>query len=134
MDAVLICGIVFYALYKIIELFVRQKERRLMVEKLGEISPEVMRTNAELLGTVQMNGLKGNQFFTLRWAALLIGAGVGWFLGWVLFSVLKNQNLYVSYDTYSLTLVASTAICAGIALLIVYLIERKAYKERKKEE
>jgi len=134
MDAVLICGIVFYALYKIIELFVRQKERRLMVEKLGEISPEIMRTNVESLSSAQISGLKGNQFFTLRWAALLIGAGIGWFLGWILFSALKNYNFDMRYETYGLTIAAAVAICAGIALLIVYLIERKAYKEVKKEE
>jgi ABC-type antimicrobial peptide transport system permease subunit len=64
----------------------------------------------------------------------LIGAGIGWFLGWLIFSALKNYNLDIRYETYGLTIASAVAICAGIALLIVYLIERKAYKERKKEE
>jgi hypothetical protein len=62
---------------------------------------------------------------------LLVGAGIGWILGGVLWRVLRNYEMQSDYGE---TFVATTALCAGIALIIVYLIERKAHKEAKKEE
>ncbi|MCL2435152.1 MAG: hypothetical protein FWD09_03295 [Lentimicrobiaceae bacterium] len=134
MDDVLITGIVFFAIYKTIELFVRQKERRLMIEKMSEISPEVLQSNIASLRIAQNSGFAGNQFFSLRWAALLIGGSLGWPLGLVLYNTMQNNNVDMGYDAYSLTFVASIAFCAGIAMLIVYLIEWKANKDAKKKE
>ena len=134
MENVLTVGIVFFAIYKTIELFVRQKERRLMIEKMSEISPEALQSNIASLQIAQKSGLAGYQFFSLRWAALLIGGSIGWPLGLIVNSIMENNNLDMGYDAYQLTFVASIAFCAGIALLIVYLIERKAYKDAKKGE
>jgi hypothetical protein len=131
---VLVPGIVFYFVYKTIELFVRQKERRLMIEKASEISPEALQSNIASLQIVPKSGLAGYPFFSLRWAALLIGGSLGWPLGLTVNSIMQNSNFDMGYDAYQLTFVASIAFCAGIAMLIVYLIEWKAYKDAKKGE
>jgi hypothetical protein len=139
MDAVLICGIVFYALYKIIELFVRQRSRRLMMKKMSEIPPEMLLSGIHSKYADQSDSCKSNQFVMLRLGAASLGAGIGWLLGCLLY---WNQLDFFNHFEDSLghgsildfTFVASIALCVGIALILVYLIERKAYKEEKKGE
>ena len=144
MEGIFICGIVFFAIYKIIELFVQQKERKLMINKLSEVSPEMMQTNINSLKIAQNTQSQSGQFLMLRLGGVALGIGAGWILGWVLnFTQLNFSEIYangnVSYrwkmeSMMDSTYIATTALCTGIALIIVYLIERKAYKEAKKAE
>jgi hypothetical protein len=133
MEEVLIVGIVFFSFYKIIELFVRMSERKRMIDKISQISPELLQSNINSLQSTQINNLKGNPFLPLRLGAVAIGAGIGW-----IFGILIKLNLYgcegLNYYDGESAMIATTALCAGIALFIVYFIERKAVKEGKKEE
>ena len=138
MEPIFVTGIVFFFVYKIVELFVRQKERRLMLEKMTEIPPEMLQQNINSMKSIQNDSLMGRKFSTLRWGVLLLGVGFGWLLGWILY---LSQTDYVSTlngwdkDTFqSSVMISTTVLCAGIALIIVYFIERKAYKEAKKAE
>ena len=134
MDAVFICGIVFFAIYKVTELFVLQSERRMMIRKMSEISPEMLQNNINSVNVAQNNQFKSNQFLMLRWGSLALGIGAGWLLGMCLNTILFDvKDIYFTHEMDS-TIIASIALCAGIAMLIVYLIERKAYKEAKKGE
>jgi hypothetical protein len=138
MESIFVTGIVFFFVYKIVELSVRQKERRLMVEKMTEISPEMLHQNISSMKSVQRDSLIGRKFSTLRLGALLFGVGFGWILGWILYlSQTDYVNTLGNWDKdhfQNSIMISTTAFCAGIALIVVYFIERKAYKEAKKAE
>ena len=130
MQEVFIVGIVFFSIYKIIELFVKLSERKRMIEKMGQVSPEMLQSNLNSLQASQISNFKGNQFLSLRLGAVAIGIGLGWILG-----LMMKPNMYgisgYGYNDFDSATLATTALCAGIALIIVYFIERKAYKEAK---
>jgi hypothetical protein len=134
MDAVLIVGIVFFTFYKIIELSVLSKGRKLMIEKMNHLSPEDLQMNLKSLHAGQCNKMHGNQFSSLRWGALAMGAGIGWLAGWLLNMHIQYNmpEIHSYYSNHSLdsVIIATTALFAGIALIIVYFIERKAYKAK----
>jgi len=131
MQDVFIVGIVFFSIYKIIELFVKLSERKRMLEKMGQVSPEMLQSNLNSLQAAQINNFKGNQFLPLRLGAVAIGIGFGWILG-----LLMKANMYgisgYGYRDFDSVSVATTSLCTGIALIIVYFVERKAYKEAKR--
>ena len=139
MDAVFIVGIVFFSFYKIIELFVRQKERKLMITKMSEISPEMLQSNVNSLQLAANNSYPGNQFTMLRLGGLALGIGAGWFFGWVInmcqlnYELLKGEifNKYDIQDMMNSTFIATIAFGVGISLIIVYLIERKTLRKSK---
>jgi len=133
MESVLTTGIVFFAIYKTIELLVLQKERRLMISRLNEVSPEMMQANLGSLQVAQSKKLQGNPFLMLRLGAVALGVGFGWILGLIL--VQPNTGIVFNWNSErDSVFIATTAFCAGIALLIVYIIEQKAIKATKKEE
>jgi hypothetical protein len=137
MESIFVTGIVFFFVYKIVELGVRQKERKLMIEKMTEISPEMLQQNLNSMKSVQSDSLLSRKFSTLRWGALLLGAGLGWIMGWILHCIqleMYTANNFYEKNIMDSTFVASTILCAGIALIVVYFIERKAYTGAKKEE
>jgi len=126
MENVLTVGIVFFTIYKTIELFVRQKERRLMVEKMTQISPELLQSNISSLQAAPKSNFLSNQFLMLRLGAVAFGIGAGWLLGLII-----KLMCDLSWSDEGSVYVAGVSFCAGIALIIVYLIEQKAYKEAK---
>ena len=130
MQEVFIVGIVFFSIYKIIELFVKLSEHKRMIEKMGQVSPEMLQSNLNSLQTSQINIFKGNQFLSLRLGAVAIGIGFGWILGLMMKSNMSGVRGY-GYEDLDSVLIATTALCTGIALIIVYFVERKAYKEAK---
>ena len=130
MEDVLIVGIVFYTLYKIIEIAVLQKERRLMISRMHEVSPEMMKTNLSSLQTAQSNKFQNNPFLMLRMGALSLGVGIGWILGSAIY---ENRRSFTTENiSRNPTCLAMICLCAGIALIVVYIIEQKAIKEAKK--
>jgi hypothetical protein len=94
---------------------------------MSQVSPEMLQSNINLLQTTQFNNFKGNQFFSLRFGAVAIGIGLGWILGLWLKSYMLEMKSW-GWNERDSALVATTALCTGIALIIVYLIERKAVK------
>jgi len=134
MNAVFIVGIIFFTFYKIIELLVLHRGRKLMIDKMNQISPEGLQTNLNSLHAVQSSKVQGSQFSSLRWGAIAMGVGIGWLVGWLLNIQIQYEyseicNHHYSYSSASI-IIATTALFAGIALIIVYFIERKAYKSR----
>ena len=138
MQEVLTVSIVFFSFYKIIELFVRQKERRLMIEKMSEVPQEILQSNVQSFNELQKEGIKGNRFSSLRWGSAAIGIGIGWLLGFIInmqiidFELIENRT-YRNFMDLDSIYIATTALCVGIALIVVYLIERNAFKVAKKE-
>jgi hypothetical protein len=133
MQDAIIVGIVFFSIYKIIELFVKQRERKLLIDKMSQVSPESLQSNINSLQTTSNSIFQRNQFLPLRLGAVAIGVGFGWMLGGLLYEVQK-QNYSNQWQDFDSTIIATIALCAGIALIIVYFIERRAAKGSKKEE
>ena len=132
MEDVLITSIVFFAIYKTIELLVLQKERKLMISRMNAISPEMMQSNLGSLQAAQSNKFRNNPFLMLRLGAVALGVGFGWIIG----LILAQPNLGIEFGRgeKDSVFIATTAFCAGIALIIVYIIEQKAIKDAKKGE
>lgn len=128
--------IVFGTIYKVIELFVRKRERLMLISKLTEIS------NVDFKGISLYSS--GNKFTALRIGWLMLGVGMG-FLAGFLINMMATYGKY-AYDFDSIwqfhnhvagiVYIACICICGGIGLLLSYKAERKAERpeEQKKEE
>ena len=130
----LVCAIIFGCIYKVIELFVRKRERMLIINKMTEIS------NVDFKGIHIYSS--GNKFTALRVGWLLLGVGCGFLLGFLI-------NLMATYGQYAYDLksvweyhrfvsgivyVACICICGGIGLLLSYRAEHKAEQPAEKKE
>ena len=126
MEGIVITGIVFYFVYKIIEFSTLQKNRKHFIDKMSQVSPETLQSNINLLNDTQGDLSKGNRFSSLRWGVLALGVGLGWFIGDII-------HLY-SHSSHDATIISTTAIFVGIALIVVYGIERKELKKTKSSD
>jgi hypothetical protein len=105
-----------------------QKNRKHLIEKMSQISPEALEANINSLNVTLNDKSKGNRFSSLRWGVLLFSIGLGWILGWVLITTCNIQ-----WDSIESAYVSTITLCAGVALIVVYFIERNAYKVKKEE-
>ena len=135
----LVCAIIFGCIYKVIELFVRKRERLIIINKMTEIS------NVDFKGINIYSS--GNKFTALRIGWLLLGVGIGFLLGFCI-------NLMATFGGYAtstgqsdwwwryndhiagIVYVACICVCGGIGLLLSYRAEQKAQhpEEKKKDE
>jgi len=133
--APLVCAIIFGCIYKVVELFVRKRERLMLINKITEIS------NTDFKGINLYNS--GNKFTALRVGWLMLGVGCGFLFGFLI-------NMMATYGQYAsdfdntwryhsvvggIVYVACICICGGIGLLLSYRAERKAeHPEEKKAD
>ena len=71
-SASVVLGVIFFFTYKIMELYVRRKERLSMIDKLSEIRVNGINPNFNFLDSD-----KGNPYTALRWGSLIFGMGLG---------------------------------------------------------
>ncbi|WP_027455785.1 DUF6249 domain-containing protein [Xylanibacter brevis] len=125
------CLIVFGTIYKVVELFVRKRERLTLISKLTEIS------NVDFKGIKLYNS--GNKFTALRFAWLLMGVGLGFFVGFFLNFVSASGNLETLTEWQfmnkigGIIYVSSISFFGGLGLLISYYTERKAEQTEDKK-
>lgn len=115
---VLVCAIIFGSIYKIIELFVRRREREMLIDKITEVS------SAKLDQSI-IQGLSGvsstDSYPALKWGALAIGVGIGFFLG-----VICNIVLADYIDTWRIegaVYGSLIALFGGIGLIVAFYAE-----------
>ncbi|MFA6946876.1 MAG: DUF6249 domain-containing protein [Pedobacter sp.] len=73
---------------------------------------------------------KGKSYTNLTWGLLLMGAGIGLFLAYLLDNTILNFNHSNMDDDANIAIYFSLiAIFGGLGLLISHLIEKKEYKE-----
>lgn len=127
--------IVFGTIYKLAELFVRKRERLMLINKLTEIS------NVDFKGISLYSS--GNKFTALRIGWLMLGVGTGFLAGFLI-------NMMATYGKYAydfndvwpfhdhvagVVYIACICIFGGIGLLMAYKAEHKAeHPEEKKKE
>ena len=130
------CLIIFGTIYKVVELFVRKRERLMLISKLTEIS------NVDFKGISLYSS--GNKFTALRVGWLMLGVGLG-FLAGFLINMMATYGKY-AYDFNSVwhfhdhvagvVYIACICIFGGWGLLMSYRAERKAEhpEEQKKDD
>lgn len=120
-------GIGAFAFYKLIELFVRKKERLLILEKISQLE----NVNTENLNLTRLFGegkMFKSQFMSLRIGSLLMGLGLGLLVGFIIVSTSYGNISNVSYEmreTMSVIYGASTLLFGGLGLVIGFLVEIK---------
>jgi len=126
------CAIIFGCIYKVIEMFVHKRERLMLISKITELS------NIDFKGINFYNS--GNKYTALRIGWLMLGVGLGFFVGFFLNLMTVSGKLDTLYEWqyYSkvggIIYIACICIFGGIGLLISYLTERKAEKPEEKPE
>lgn len=128
------CAIVFGCIYKVVELFVHKRERLMLISKITELS------NIDFKGINFYSS--GNKFTALRIGWLLIGVGLGFFVGFFLNFITANGDLETIYKwNYiekigGIIYVSCVSFFGGIGLLISYFTERRAEEseDKKKDE
>ncbi|EKD31537.1 MAG: hypothetical protein ACD_77C00310G0017 [uncultured bacterium] len=120
-------GIGAFAFYKLIELFVRKKERLMILEKISQLE----NVNTENLNLARLFGegkMFKSQFLTLRIGSLLMGLGLGLLIGYIIVQSSMGLSREISYDmreTMNVIYGASTLLFGGLGLVIGFLVEIK---------
>lgn len=118
---IFITGIVFYATYKVFELFVGKRERILMIEKLSDLNLSLSGKELPDIGNLFH---KSSPFSALKVGLLLMGMGIGlltsYFLNLVNYDILSGD-----YGLRNLVYTAPLLIGGGLGLLIAFIIETK---------
>ena len=122
----LVTFIVFMSIYSLFELFVRRRERMVIIEKLGDkLDP------ACLEGKLNLNLMSGRRFSfgALKAGCLMIGIGLGFLAGFVICSTcvpdyFGTANWHYS-DITGIIYGACLFIFGGIGLLVAFLTELK---------
>lgn len=128
---VFVTGIIFWTIYKVFDLFVRRRERQMLIEKI----------NPETSGHIDLSKIAGilnppqnNRFTALKWASLFLGLGIGLLVYFFIYINCPAIN-----DRYSFGLAQTLAgslvlIGGGLGLMIAFIIEIKISKHKKREE
>ena len=122
-SAIIVLGIA-YAIYKLFELFVRQKERMAIIEKMnngdGVVNfPDVSKWFSS--PTPKIGGL--------RFGLLLIGLGLGLGIAIFLNDFFVYNSRALSWQDKDSLYIAMMMLFGGAGLLISYLIEQKNQKK-----
>lgn len=131
--APLVVGFICLGIYGLFELFVRRKERLLIIEKISE------RMDITDLGkrlSLPAYGLPRFSFSALKAGCLLIGIGlgilVGFFCNIILAANRHNLDFYNEYEAISSAYSASVLLFGGIGLLAAFIIETNMKKKEEK--
>ncbi len=119
--------IVFGTIYKLFELFVRKEERKMVINKIAEISKVDLNNIDIRMGSVSN--------WALRLGALMIGVGLGLFIAFFLNGMFTHGDYWRGEEprsySYLAEIVYGSCVCffGGIALLIAYFVERGQKKK-----
>ena len=121
MQGVIICAVIFYFVYRVLENLIHRKERLIIAQKIETLDPQKS-------GQMDLNKWFGaaapNKYAPLRWGLLLTGAALG-----IILAFFIHQGLYPEMKWYStgaeMLYFGLTFLFAGIGLLISFVLERK---------
>ncbi|MDR0347922.1 MAG: hypothetical protein LBH90_00315 [Tannerella sp.] len=129
--APLIVWICVSGVYSLFELFVRRKERMMIIEKLSE-NADWHSLADRFGGKIDLPNYLRISFSSLKIGCLLAGLGLGLLAG-VIISVILSGNGYDMHDhgireICNAAYAASVLLFGGLGLLISFLIETKMNK------
>ncbi len=125
---VLSLSVIFFGSYKIIEVFVRRKERLRIVDKIDVSKCD----NLNQLNILQSE-CQNNK--STSWAILLgglfIGVGLGILIGYFIIQYYNLYNIDNGYEQRNVIYGACSLLFGGLGLLITYFIENASNKTNK---
>ena len=115
-----VVGIITLGIYKLFELFVRKKERLIIIDKIGDkLTPDI------LSGQIDFStNIPKFSFSALKFGCLFMGLGIGML---VAFAVHYNFADFVesSYLIRSAIYGSCVLLFGGLGLIIAFIIELK---------
>ncbi len=125
-------GIAVFGFYKLVELYVRKKERLLIIDKLSQLENADVE-KFSLSGIFGSKGLVFNQFTSLRIGSLLVGLGLGILVGYLIVQGTYYQTPANDFWRYkeilSVVMGATTLLFGGLGLVFGFIIERNMLKK-----
>lgn len=133
-----VTAIVFYGIFKIIQLFVCRKERLILVENIARLA-ECKSEGQPIINLPMINyGSTPIKFNALRWGCLLFGCGLGILVGYIM--CIYTIPDYFNVENWRLSAYTSVIytcclfIFGGASLIISFIIEYKLGLKKDNEE
>lgn len=120
-----VMGIITLGIYKLFELFVRKKERLIIIDKIGDkLTPDIL--NGKIDFSTDIPKLSSS---ALKFGCLFMGLGIGML---VAFAVHYNFADFVesSYQIKSAIYGSCVLLFGGIGLITAFIVELKLGKKR----
>lgn len=130
----LVVGMVTLGIYKLFELFVKRKERILLIEKLNIQPQESLLPDTSFLSS-------GPKFSkgALKAGCLLLGLGLGLLIGFIISHNMVPDFMHVDFgtnwairQTVGIIYGASVLMCGGLGMILAFIIEMKLNKKETK--
>lgn len=130
MEGAIICAIIFYFVYRILENLIHRKERLIVAQKIETL-------DLQKSGQIDLNKWFGaaapNKYASLRWGLLLAGAALGLMVAFFIKDGMMPDKTWYNDDVQVLYF-GATFLFAGIGLLVSFVLERKYTAEDRKKE
>ena len=120
-----VMGIITLGIYKLFELFVRKKERLMIIDKIGDkLTPEIL--NGKIDFSTNIPKLSSS---ALKFGCLFMGLGIGML---VAFAVHYNFADFVesSYQIRGAVYGSCVLLFGGLGLITAFIVELKLGKKR----
>jgi hypothetical protein len=120
-----VMGIITLGIYKLFELFVRKKERLMIIDKIGDkLTPEILSGKIDFSTNIPKLSSSA-----LKFGCLFMGLGIGML---VAFAVHYNFADFVesSYQIRSVVYGSCVLLFGGLGLLIAFIVELKVSKKK----
>lgn len=132
--APLIVWICVSGVYGLFELFVRRKERMVLIEKLSD-KADASSLIEKFGGKIGIPNYLRASFSSLKIGCLLAGLGLGLLVGVIISMVLTSSGYDIHdhrvQEIYGAAYAASVLLFGGLGLLISFIIEIKMNKKNK---
>ena len=120
-----VVGIITLGIYKLFELFVRKKERLIIIDKIGDkLTPDIL--NGKIDFSTYIPKFSSS---ALKFGCLFMGLGIGLL---VAFAVHYNFADFVENAYYQKSAIYGSCVLlfGGLGLLIAFIVELKVSKKR----
>ena len=118
-----VLGIIVLGIYKLFELFVRKKERLIIIEKIGDkLTPDMLNAKIEFPARIP-----NFSSAALKFGCLFMGLGIGML---VAFAIHYNFASFVESTYYTRSTVYGSCVLlfGGIGLIAAFIVELKLGK------
>ena len=120
MEGAIICAIIFYFVYRILENLIHRKERLIVAQKIETLDPQ---KNGQIDLNRWFGAVATNKYAPLRWGLVAFFIKDG---------MLPDKNWY--NDDVQVLYFGATFLFAGVGLLVSFVLERKYTAEDRKKE
>jgi len=127
----LVTGICIFGFYKLVELFVRKRERIMLIERISQLE-NIDSNKIDLSRIFGKEPYRNGRFVALRAGMLLIGVGLGLLVGFIIvyntFGPLEGDFYDRSNGMAELIYGSTTLLFGGLGLIAAFIIEHKLRK------